>query len=69
VQPVAIPLFAQRLSRTGLPVQVSLDNSRALMPGTEIHPGQNPDSLNKNLQPFSLLKSNGVVTCPTDALD
>jgi len=69
MQPVTISLFTQRLSKTGLPVQVSLNNSRALMPGTEMHPGQNPGSRSKNLQPFSLLRSNGVVTCPTGALD
>ena len=35
-----MPLFAQRLSKTSLPAQVSLNNSHALIPGTEMQPGQ-----------------------------
>ena len=35
-----MPLFAQRLSKLSLPAQTLLDNSHALMPGTEMQPGQ-----------------------------
>jgi hypothetical protein len=40
MQPVTISLFAQRLSKTGLPVQVSLNNSRALMPTPKCTPAK-----------------------------
>jgi len=40
MQPVAMPLFTLRLSKTRLPVQVSLGNSHALMLGTELHPAK-----------------------------
>ena len=35
-----MPLFAHRLAKTSLPVELNLNNSHALMPGTEMQPGQ-----------------------------
>ncbi|NLY59070.1 MAG: c-type cytochrome biogenesis protein CcmI [Gammaproteobacteria bacterium] len=35
-----MPLFAQRLAKTSLPLQVTLNSSHALMPGVTMQPGQ-----------------------------
>lgn len=35
-----MPLFAQRLGRDSLPAEVTMDSRHALMPGTEMQPGQ-----------------------------
>ena len=47
-----MPLFAHRLAKTSLPAELNLNNTHALMPGTEMQPGQTLQ-LNARLSPNS----------------